>query len=382
MKDAFTLSKTDSTPAAPRAPAPPPAAVHLQGWGTAVPAFAVSQANALAFILANFDIRPATQNLYRRTLSNPVIEKRHFAVESLADVLDTDRDRINQRFERESAALATRSLLAALAAADCRGSDIDFLVSTTCTGYLCPGISAHLVESCGLRRDVRLVDAVGMGCGAALPALQQARDAALAHPGAVTAVVCTEICSAAMFSNDAADIVISNTIFADGSAAAILRAPVGSASNGRSDGVAPRLLDFESLMVPEWRESLRFRTRDGYLMNVLGKDVPRQAAEALRLVVERLLARNGRSAPDVDHWVLHAGGDAVLNAAEETLSLPPHALRSGRAVLRNFGNMSSPTVLFVLDEEMRSNLPAPGAVGVLASFGAGFSVHAVLVEFG
>lgn len=351
------------------------ALVAISGWGTAVPSFSVTQEEALRFVLERFNIRPATQSLYRRTFGNNAVRRRHFAVDNLSEILERDHERVNARFERAAVDLSTRSLQAALAKAGVPPERVDFLAVTTCTGYLCPGLSAYLVESAGLRPNVPCVDAVGMGCGAALPALRQARDFILAHPEAVAAVVCTELCSAAMFSNDAPDIVISNTIFADGSAAAVLR---GSASEGTPQ---PRLLDFESLVIPEWRNTLRFRTEQGRLKNVLGKDVPQQAGGALGGVVSKLLARHGTAATEVSHWILHAGGEAILNAASAALHLPDPALNAARRILRDFGNMSSPTVLFVLDEEVRANPPAPGALGIVASFGAGFTVHAALVEF-
>ncbi|MGQ0645525.1 MAG: type III polyketide synthase, partial [Elusimicrobiota bacterium] len=290
--------------------------------------------------------------------------------------LEPAPDRVNARFEKWGAALSARALAGALDGAGLAAEGLDFLAAATCTGYLCPGLSAYAAEAAGLRPDARLADLAGMGCGAALPALEQAYNFLQAHPDSSAAAVCTEICSAAVFSDDAADLVVSNALFADGSAAAVLKAaPPGEKGGG------PVLRGFASLTVPAWRDTLRFRTEGGRLRNVLGREVPAQAAQALESVSADLLGRFGLARADVGRWILHPGGRKVLDAAQERLGLPPEALLSSRRVLERCGNMSSPSVLFVLKEEMESRPPRRGEWGLMASFGAGFSAHAALLEF-
>jgi alkylresorcinol/alkylpyrone synthase len=141
------------------------------------------------------------------------------------------------------------------------------------------------------------------------------------------------------------------------------------------------LRGFESLLVPEWRDGLRFRTERGYLRNVLSRDVPVRAGEACRTIADRLLARHSLRRSEIDHWVIHPGGKAVLDAVQQALELPPTALATARSVMRRCGNMSSPSVLFVLDETHRERHPREGERAVLASFGAGFAAHAALLEY-
>lgn len=345
---------------------------RLVSIATAVPPFRVSQGEALQFILRRFQIRPATRALYRRVFANESVAARHFALSSLAQVLEPNPDRINRRFEREAIPLCIRSLRAALKQGKLKPENVDFLAVTTCTGYVCPGLAAQVVGAANLRPDVQYVDLVGMGCGAALPALQAADNFCRTHPGQVAAVVSTEICSAAMYSDDAPDLVVSNALFADGSAAVLLRAGAGS---------GPALNHFSSLVVPEWREGLRFRTEQGRLRNVLSKEVPERAAQATGLLLKVLLREAGWRRSDITRWVLHAGGEKILQELEKGLSLRPEDLAASRAVLRKYGNLSSPTVLFVLKESLNRNRPRSGERAFLASFGAGFSAHAVLLEF-
>jgi alkylresorcinol/alkylpyrone synthase len=350
-------------------PAPP----SVAGLGTALPALRVSQREVYDFVRKHFGVGPVAEEFYRRTLAHPGIETRHFALEKLEDCLEPDPDVVARRFERSATELAAQALEKALSACGAVPEAIDFLAVSTCTGYACPGVSAHVLERAGLRADARLADLVGMGCGAAIPALEAASNFLAANPDATAAAVSVEICSAAIFSNEEPGIIVSNALFADGAAAAILRA-----RPPERNGVAhPKILGFAARTIPEWRDTLRFRTEKGRLKNILGKDVPAQAAEAVESVADALL--DGRARADVARWILHAGGPKVLDAIESRLALDPPALGRARDVLRRCGNMSSPTVLFVLAEECR--LAKPNELGVMASFGAGFTAHGALLSF-
>ena len=293
------------------------------------------------------------------------------AVNRLSELADRDLDRKNRRFEKNAEAISDRSLADALRRAGRSARHIDFLAATTCTGFLCPGLAPRTADRAGLRPDVRLADLVGMGCGAALPALQTAADFCRSHPGALAAVVSTEICSAAFFPGDAPDLVISNALFGDGSAAALL------STRGRG----PEIIDEESLVVPAWRDALRFTTDGGHLRNVLSPRVPLLAARATRRVLDAVLRRQRLRPRDIDRWALHAGGARVLDALERTLSLAPADLAASRAVLRRYGNLSSPSVLFAFRESLTRSPGRPGERAFLASFGAGFSAHGLLLRF-
>ena len=355
-------------------------AVSIVGIGTALPPRRLSQADAWAWALDHIPLTPVTRELYERVLGDPGIATRHLALDDLSELLETNHDTVIARFERWAGELSARSLARALEVAGVEAASVDFLAATTCTGYLCPGLTSYVMERAALRPDVRRVDVVGMGCGAAMPALEQACHFLAAHPDGTAAVVSTEICSAAVFLGDAPELVISNTIFGDGSAAAILRR-ADRLPASRAGARCPTFLGFRSLTLPEWRNTLRFRTEGGHLRNVLSRDVPIRAGVACKRLVLELLGEHGVGIDAVRHWVMHAGGRLVLDAIERALELPAVALEAARAVLHDVGNLSSPTVLFVLDEEQRRRPPAPGDLGILSAFGAGFAAHAALVEY-
>lgn len=354
--------------------------VAVAGVGTAVPPMKMTQRESLEYILANFKIREGTKSLYRRVMAHPGVLTRHFGMDSPADSLETDLDRIGERFKTWAVRLGAEALRKALAAAGVAPAELGGLVTVTCTGYLCPGLSSYLAEAGGLAPDLQATDLVGMGCGAALPGLRLAADQARARPQRPVAVVCVEICSAAIYDGDAAELVISNAIFGDGAAAVVLRADAGGEAAGFR-GSFPRLVDFETVTRPEWRESLRFRTEGGRLRNMLSREVPAQAAAVVPDLVDRLLARHGLSRADIGRWMLHPGGAVILDALRDALALPEAALAAGRSVLRDYGNLSSPSVVFVLDRDLADRPPVPGERGLLISFGAGFSAHAALCQF-
>jgi predicted naringenin-chalcone synthase len=356
-------------------------AVTIEGVGTSLPPFQLTHAQHLEFARQQGTLSEKTLATYARIMEHSEIETRGIALDDFTEMLETDHDRILARFERWGVTLSAQALERGLAAAYVRAEEVTYLAVTTCTGYLCPGLSSYVAERCGLPQDVIRVDIVGMGCGAAVPALEQACQHLAANPDGVAVVVSTEICSAAMYLGDEVELIVSNSIFGDGSAAAVLR---GKRHNGVSvNGTAPhpRIRGFESLLVPEWRDGLRFRTEGGHLRNVLSREVPTRAGEACRTITDKLLARYSLDTAKVDHWVIHAGGKAVLDSIEWALKLPTNALASSRNVMRRCGNMSSPTVLFVLDETHREVRPKKGQRAVLSSFGAGFAAHAALLEY-
>ncbi|MEY2881182.1 MAG: hypothetical protein RLZZ15_3562, partial [Verrucomicrobiota bacterium] len=211
----------------------------------------------------------------------------------------------------------------------------------------------------GLRTDALLHDLVGLGCGAAIPALRAASHVLAAHPDATVACVAVELCSAAFYLDDDPGVLVSACLFADGAAASVWRA-TPSASGLRA-------LDFRSLHRPADRDKIRFEQRDGKLRNLLDASVPALAADAVATLWQ---ARGPRPVAAV---VSHGGGRDVLAALAPVVA--PHALATAEKILRDHGNMSSPSVLFALEETLKN--PPPRAAGDfwLVSFGAGFSAH-------
>ena len=345
--------------------------VSIVAVGTARPAreWRQDQLRRMYHEVGTAHLRPAAVRLMDRVFREEAgIERRALACSDPRALVCETPAAAQRRYERTAPQLAATALTNALSAAGLTRSELGALVCCTCTGYLCPGISSYVVEQLNLASDTRCYDLVGMGCGAALPALDLARHLAAAVTPRCVAVVAVELCSATAVFGDDPDLIVSNALFADGAAAALV-------SSGRGP---VQLLGYCSELQPAHRDRLRL-LHDGVRMrNRLDRQVPELAAAAARITIDRLLTQHGLALADVEHWLVHPGGTRILHAIEAAFGLEPCRLNHSYAVLRTCGNMSSPTSLFVLDRFLRAR--PQGGLGVLLAFGAGFSCYAALLE--
>ena len=338
--------------------------MFLHALATAVPPATYTQAACWDIVQHS----PVRQRLTKRSrlilhsilAGDHGIATRHFAVPDVANVFDLTADQLHAAFRTAAPALAARALAAALARAAILPAQLDALLICTCTGYLCPGLTSYVAELLGLRPNTVLQDLVGLGCGAAIPTLRAASHILAAHPNATVACIAVEVCSAAFYLDDDPGVIISACLFSDGAAATVWRATPGP--------TGLRAFDFDTLHLPADRDKLRFEQRDGKLRNLLDRSVPALAAGA----VGRLWSQRGPR--PVSRVVTHPGGRDVLDALAPVVA--PHALDASARVLRDYGNMSSPSVLFVLEETLKTATPSVADGDFwLVSFGAGFSAH-------
>jgi alkylresorcinol/alkylpyrone synthase len=236
---------------------------------------------------------------------------------------------------------------------------------------LCPGLTSYVSERLGLRPQVLALDLVGQGCAAALPNLRAAEALLAAGRCRCVLSICVEVCSAAFFFDNDPGVLISACLFGDGAGAAVL----ANVPNGK------RRVQWKaggSRLQPCHREALRFEQKNGMLRNILSPQVPALAAQAAQRVLDEVLAQAKVGRPEVTGWVMHPGGREVLLALRARLGLSAHDLRWSEAVLSQYGNLSSPSVLFVLQTALAES--APGGYWWMSSFGAGFSCHGALWE--
>jgi predicted naringenin-chalcone synthase len=348
----------------------------VRSLATAHPDLYVTQDQALGVFTSAFALGPEETSLYRKVLGGKYIRGRYIGMDSIEQAAELDPDELNQRFLKHGRRIATEAARRALDQAGLAPGAIGGLVVNTCTGYLCPGLSSYVAEALGLPSFLKLADLMGMGCGAAIPNLETAFNMLGGrNPGPVLSVA-VEICSATLFLDPDPGQVVSNCIFGDGAAAAVL-----DRANGRGPAGLFSLLDFESALFPEHRDQLRYQTERHRLKNILTRSVPAIGARAIEQVVARLLARHGLQHRDIQWWAVHPGGRQVLEAVARRIPLTPHQLRFSYRILEEYGNMSSPSVLFVVRRIMDECRPPAGDKGLLLTFGAGFSAHALLVEF-
>ncbi|MFO1477318.1 MAG: 3-oxoacyl-[acyl-carrier-protein] synthase III C-terminal domain-containing protein [Verrucomicrobiota bacterium] len=349
--------------------------MFLTGFGTANPAWRYRQSECWEALQASTRFRelsPRSHAVLSKVLTgNSGIETRHLALERLDQAFDLTPDALQARFAQHAPALAEAAALRALAHAKLDPSDIDAILISTCTGYLCPGLTSYVGERLGLRPEVFGLDLVGQGCGAALPNLRAAEALIASGRCRHALCICVEVCSAAFYLDDNVGVLISACLFGDGAGAVIASAGPGSGRRIRWHGG-------RSLLRPEHRDFLRFEHRGGMLRNILAPEVPGLAAKHVESVLRQTLQAQGLAPEQVAGWILHPGGREVLAALRRQLKLSAHDVRWSESVLREYGNMSSPSVLFILKDALSDGVP--GGWWWMSSFGAGFSCHGALLE--
>ncbi len=350
--------------------------MFVKGIGTAVPPSHYTQAEcweALRAAPEYAELTTRSRALLRKVLlGDNGIERRYLALDPLAEAFCLTPDAMHHRFLKHAPTLAAKAAERALRQAGVATQEIDALIISTCTGYLCPGLTSYVSERLGLRSDTLGLDLVGQGCGAALPNLRTAAALLAAGNCANALCVCVEVCSAAFYVDDDPGVLVSACLFGDGAAAVVV--------SGQPSGVGRRIAwrDAESLLSPADRDGLRFEQRNGMLRNILTRQVPALAARHAETVLSTALARAHVNRTELTGWILHAAGRDVLLALRERWGLANEDLRWSAAVLREHGNMSSASVLFVLAAALTAG--APGGWWWMSSFGAGFTCHGALWE--
>jgi polyketide synthase Type III len=305
--------------------------------------------------------------ILRKVLSSDNgIETRHFVLRDLREAFSYDPNMLHKRFAENAPTLAATAARSALERAQVNAADIDALIICTCTGYLCPGLTSYVSESLGLSSSAYLADLVGHGCAAALPNLQLARALLESLQANRVLSICVEICSAAFYVDNDPGVLVSTCLFGDGAAAAVL------GNEPPKKGRVARFEKFASVLNPKDRDLLRFESKDGMLRNVLDKSVPVLVVDHFREVLRRLAPES------VAEWILHAGGRDVLLSLQSAIGIPPEKLDWSAAVLRNYGNISSPSVLFALNNALSNGGQA--GTWLMSSFGAGISCHGALLQ--
>ena len=350
--------------------------MFFTGIGTAVPPKRYTQAECWDGFVASSkleSLKPRSRAILQKVLlGRNGIATRYLAVDSLDEAFELEPDVLHQRFVKYAPMLATQAATRAIANGKIKASSIDAVLISTCTGYLCPGLTSYVSEQLGLRSDALCLDLVGQGCGAALPNLRMAEALLQSNRCKNVLSICVEVCSAAFYLDDDPGVLISACLFGDGAAAVVL-------SNKPVQGNRTvRWLSSDSVLAPEDRDLLRFETKSGLLRNILAPEVPELAAEHAEAVLNTALNRCNVSKSEITSWIFHAGGRDVLLALRDRIGLDTEQLCWSARVLEEHGNVSSPFVYFVLKAALEGN--APAGKWWMASFGAGFSSHGALLE--
>jgi predicted naringenin-chalcone synthase len=355
--------------------------MFISGIGTAVPRHRVNQ-NDAAELARRYSCKTANEERLTLTLYRwSGVETRHSVVLDASDGdLEARQSFYNttspltqarmRKYESEAGSLALAAALAALHDAAIVPGRVTHVVTVSCSGFHAPGFDIALLKQLPLRSDVSRTHIGFMGCQAALNGLRVAQAFVCADPSACVLLCAVELCSLHHYYGEDADKIVANSLFADGAAAlvCVARDPTRSARY--------RLLAAGSTLVENTEDAMAWRIGDHGFEMTLSQRVPELIARNLRPWLDDWLAQHGLSIASVGSWAIHPGGPRILSAVGEATGLSPDALAASYRVLASYGNMSSPTVLFILDQLQRDNAPRPCAA---LAFGPGLTVEAAIL---
>jgi predicted naringenin-chalcone synthase len=362
-------------------------AFQLDGIGTAVPRELVTQEDAARLALelcgSAYSQAATIPVLYRRA----GVRKRHSVVltsstngqpaqQSFFSVAADRHDRgpstaqRMRRYETDALELACQAVNEALDAAGCQPHDISDLVTVSCSGFSAPGVGVGLIRRIGLPPDVSRTTVGFMGCHGALNGLRVAHALSRTDSARRVLLCCVELCTLHQQYTQDAQRIVANALFSDGAAAVVGR-------RARDDGARWRLVAQRSYVVPDTISLMRWRIGDHGFEMTLSPRVPDLIRHELRPWLTHWLADHSLDVRDVRGWAIHPGGPRVLTACAESLGLSDIDIRPSQQVLADFGNMSSPTVLFILEQFRRQpdRLPC-----VVLAFGPGLTIEAALIR--
>ncbi|QSQ12780.1 type III polyketide synthase [Myxococcus landrumensis] len=321
--------------------------------------------------------------------------KRHFNIERLEELhravqvggrhlaipleaypsLETFQQR-NDTWIRESTVLSEAVVRRALEGARLTPADVDHVFFITVTGISTPSIEARLANLLSFREDFKRTPIFGLGCVAGTAGMSRAADYLRAFPTHTALVVSTELCSLTLQREDLSiPNIIASGLFGDGAACAVLRGAEAPDAQG------PRVVASRSVFYRDTERIMGWDVVDSGFKVVLSAKVPQLVKDHIRGNVDGFLASQGLKRENIRHWVAHTGGPKVLQSFEEALELPADALARSWASLREVGNLSSASVLFVLGETLEKAGAKPGDYGLMMALGPGFCAEMVLLQW-
>jgi alkylresorcinol/alkylpyrone synthase len=355
------------------------AAIAVAATATAVPEYAISRDDVKLYFQRVFRVEEARVNAMMSIVDHSQV-KRRYCIHPIEYIIEPrPLARISEEYIEHSIRLGERVAADALGRAGIAAAEVDLLITVSCTGVMIPSLDAHLINRMGFRSDVRRLPITELGCAAGAAALGRAHDYLRAFPSGSVLVVSVELPSLTFQRGNTSQAnLISSILFGDGAGAAVVTGGQHTA-NGR--GV--RLLATQSYLFPNSVDAMGFDLKETGFHIVLSRDVPQMIRERIAALVDGFLAKHHLDRNSIAAWVLHPGGQKLMCFVEEELGLGLDRARTQPSwdVLADYGNLSSASVLFVLNQWMERRRPASGAYGLLAAFGPGFSAELALLQW-
>lgn len=308
-----------------------------------------------------------------KIFENAGVDRRYSIMSPEEVFTKTSFEQKNEIYVRECCKLSEQALQKALDKAGWKADEIDFLITVSCTGIMIPSIDAHLVNRLKMKQDIVRLPVTEMGCAAGVSGLIYAKNFLKANPGKKAAVIAVESTTATFQLNDFSMAnVVSAAIFGDGSAAILL------SSCDEDDG--PEIIAEEMYHFYDAEYMMGFKLTNSGLQMILDETVPETISAHFPKIVHPFLERNNTSIENINHLIFHPGGRKIVQTVEALFGSLGKNIDDTREVLKLYGNMSSVTVLYVLERFLDKNLPA-GDTGLMLSFGPGFSAQSILLQW-
>lgn len=309
----------------------------------------------------------------KKIFESAAVDKRYSIMDPVEVFTKTSFEERNNIYVREVIDLGTKVLEKALTKANWKPEDLDYIITVSCTGIMIPSLDAYLINNLNLRQDIVRLPVTEMGCAAGISGIIYAKNFLQANPGKRAAVIAVESPTATFQLDDFSMAnIVSAAIFGDGAACVLL--------SSHEDDDGPEILAEEMYHFYDNIHMMGFKLTNSGLQMVLDIEVPEKIASHFPAIINPFLEKNHLKMKDIDHLIFHPGGKKIVQTVEDLFSDLGKNIDETKEVLRLYGNMSSATVLYVL-ERIMDNQPKKGEKGLLLSFGPGFSAQRVLLQF-
>jgi len=301
------------------------------------------------------------------------VDKRYSIMDPEEVFVATSFEEKNNIYAREVVKLAAQSLKKALDKARLKATDIDYIITVSCTGIMIPSMDAYLINSLQMKQDIVRLPVTEMGCAAGVSGIIYAKNFLKANPNKRAVVIAVEAPTATFQLTDySMTNIVSAAIFGDGASAVIL--------SSYEDEQGPAIIDEAMYHFYDATKMMGFNLVNTGLQMILDKEVPQKISDHFPAIVHPFLERNNLKIEDIDHLIFHPGGKKIVQTVEDLFGVLGKNIDDTKEVLRLYGNMSSATVLYVLERFMDKD-PVKGERGLMLSFGPGFSAQRILLEW-
>jgi len=345
----------------------------IAATATALPPHTITRDDVKYYMGRVFDIPERRLEAMMDIVDNAQVHKRHAIFPIEYTVEPRALYQTNQEYMEHAIKLGQEAAEKCLQRAGVSPDEVDLIITVSCTGFMIPSLDAHLINLMGFRSNVRRMPFTELGCAAGAMALGRAADFLKAEPGGNVLIIAVELPSLTFQRKDISQAnLISSILFGDGAAAVLVS---GNGAPG------PKILVSETYTFPDSLGAMGFDLRDSGFHILLAKDVPEMIGAKIRGLVDGFLERNGKKQEDIKGWILHPGGARLLGNVEIALGLTKCQTQPSWDVLANVGNLSSATILFILQEWLEKRPLKPGEHALAAAFGPGFSAEFLLLQW-